>query len=105
MTVPHAGAVETTTVVPPLKTSPMAGPAMATATWLEGPTDARSGARTALAKAGRGTASGVAALAWATGAATASAAMTLVAKAARLLIGLMRLVVAKGLLPVRPRRQ
>jgi hypothetical protein len=47
---------------------------------------------------------GVAALASATGAATASAAKTPVAKATRLPIGLMRLVVGKGLLQVRPRR-
>jgi hypothetical protein len=41
---------------------------------------------------------GVAALDSATGAAIASAAMTPAAKAARLLIGLVRLVVGKGLL-------
>jgi hypothetical protein len=83
-------AVDTQTVVPPLKTSPMAAPAWATAAWLEGPTDESRGARKAgrVAKGGRGTVTLVAAFASATGAAMASAVMTPVAQAARLLIGI-----------------
>jgi hypothetical protein len=82
MTVPNAADVETTARVPPLKTSPMrVGP------WAYSrPTE------------GSKTATGVAALASAIGAAIASAVMTPVAKAARLAIGLMRLVVGNGLL-------
>jgi hypothetical protein len=55
-----------------------------------------------LARGGRGTVTDASALASATGAATARAAMTPVAKAARLLIAF---VVAKGLLLVGPRRR
>jgi hypothetical protein len=93
---PTAGDVDTTTVVAPLKTDPVTvGPL---ATGVEGPTDERSGAMKAGRPAGRGTATGVAALASAIGAAIASAVMTPVARAARLLIELMRLWVGKGLL-------
>jgi hypothetical protein len=74
MTVPTAGDGEVTIAVPPLNVSPVrVGPVAA-----------------ALAMAGWGTAAGVAALVSATGAAIASAVMTPVAKAARLLIGLER---------------
>jgi hypothetical protein len=94
------GPAETTTVVPPLKTSPMAVPAKAM--WLDGPTDESRGPIKAgiPSNAGRGTETGVSALAWATGAAIASAAMAPVARATDLRIGLRRLVMAKVLLLV-----
>ena len=99
--------VDTQTVVPPLTTDPTTVAPLANATGpTEAPNDERSGAMKAgtVAKAGRGTTGGVSARAAATGAAIASAAMTPVAKAACLLIGL-RLVVDKRLLLVGPGRR